>query len=207
MRSPRRPGRRGPRRLAGPVLLAWSVGAAALALALGAARAEDLTSASFVLRAPTLSSGGAVGLQSTAPNPSIGSASVTLGQPSPVGVSTSPSGLTLRSGVWPIFAAPGGAGDPDSDGDGVLDVSDNCLLVPNPAQVDADLDGFGNLCDADLDNDGVTNFVDLAIFRVLFLTSDAVADLDSDGTVDFADLARLRALFFQPPGPGATGAP
>ena len=35
----------------------------------------------------------------------------------------------------------------DSDGDGVIDVSDNCPAVENPEQADADGDGIGDPCD------------------------------------------------------------
>jgi hypothetical protein len=35
----------------------------------------------------------------------------------------------------------------DSDGDGVLDNDDNCVNVPNPNQLNADGDGFGDACD------------------------------------------------------------
>ncbi len=38
-------------------------------------------------------------------------------------------------------------GVPDSDGDGVFDDGDNCPLVSNPDQADADGDGMGDLCD------------------------------------------------------------
>lgn len=49
----------------------------------------------------------------------------------------------------------------DTDSDGIDDLSDNCPLVANPGQEDADSDGIGNLCDADNDNDGVADEADL----------------------------------------------
>ena len=42
----------------------------------------------------------------------------------------------------------------DSDGDGVIDIHDNCPECANPAQVDFDLDGVGDPCDVDDDGDG-----------------------------------------------------
>lgn len=90
---------------------------------------------------------------------------------------------------------------PDSDGDGVTDDVDNCTLVANSAQIDSDADGFGNVCDADLNNDGVVNFIDLGIFRSVFFSNDADADFNGDGVVNFIDLAIIRGQFFQTPGP------
>ena len=42
----------------------------------------------------------------------------------------------------------GASGSPDSDGDGVDDVEDNCPVVSNPDQLDSDGDGLGDACDA-----------------------------------------------------------
>ena len=38
----------------------------------------------------------------------------------------------------------------DTDGDGVPDALDNCPLVPNPAQIDDDMDGVGDACQVDI---------------------------------------------------------
>jgi len=89
------------------------------------------------------------------------------------------------------------------DSDGVSDACDNCLLIPNPTQFDADQDGYGNACDPDLNGDGIVNFGDLAVMKRLFFKSDRFADLNGDGVVDFADLAILKKSFFKGPGPAA----
>ena len=93
------------------------------------------------------------------------------------------------------------AAEPDADGDGVPDVSDNCTALPNASQTDADQDGFGNRCDPDYNQDGVVNFADLARMKLAFFQNDAVVDLSGDGLVNFTDLAFLKAKFFQGPGP------
>ncbi len=89
----------------------------------------------------------------------------------------------------------------DSDADGVSDASDNCLDVPNNAQTDGDADGFGNRCDADLNNDCAVDFLDLALLKDVIFTSDASADFNVDGQVDFLDFADMKALFLMAPGP------
>jgi hypothetical protein len=103
--------------------------------------------------------------------------------------------LVSESGVF--------ASEPDSDGDEVPDQSDNCTLAPNPAQRDTDGDGFGNRCDADLNNDCVVNAADLGVLKSVFFSSDADADFNGDGVVNTADLGLLKAGFFGPPGPSA----
>ncbi len=67
----------------------------------------------------------------------------------------------------------------DTDGDGVMDISDNCATTVNPGQADADLDGHGDTCDncagafnpdqADADADGAGD------------PCDDCTDLDEDG--------------------------
>lgn len=93
--------------------------------------------------------------------------------------------------------------DPDTDSDGVTDDVDNCTLVANADQRDSNGDGFGNACDADLDDDGAVNFIDLGILKSVFFSADADADLNGDGAVNFLDLGIMKAGFFQPPGPSA----
>jgi hypothetical protein len=44
--------------------------------------------------------------------------------------------------------------EPDGDGDGVADSSDNCVAVANADQVDLDVDGIGDACDPDVDVSG-----------------------------------------------------
>lgn len=90
---------------------------------------------------------------------------------------------------------------PDSDGDAVPDDADNCTAVANPDQRDTNGDGFGNLCDPDLDDDCMVNFNDLAAFKLVIFTSDPDADFDGNGFVNFLDLARMKSNFFQAPGP------
>ncbi|MFK8014472.1 MAG: thrombospondin type 3 repeat-containing protein [Gammaproteobacteria bacterium] len=91
--------------------------------------------------------------------------------------------------------------DADSDSDGVADAVDNCIFDANPAQVDADGDGFGNRCDIDFNQDGWPGVIDLGVMRSRFFSDDPVVDVNADGVVNVQDLALFRSLYFQPPGP------
>ncbi|MEM9056068.1 MAG: DUF5060 domain-containing protein [Pseudomonadota bacterium] len=89
----------------------------------------------------------------------------------------------------------------DSDGDGVVDLNDNCVNAANPDQRDTDGDGFGNRCDGDFNNDLIVDFTDLGLLRQdFFTTGDLDTDLDGDGFVNFIDLGIMKSLFLRPPG-------
>ncbi len=95
---------------------------------------------------------------------------------------------------------------PDTDGDGVDDSQDNCVLHANAAQCDGDGDGIGNRCDADFNNDCIVNAVDLGILRSIYFTPNPIGDLNCDGIVNVSaavDLGLFKTLFHQPPGPSA----
>ena len=89
----------------------------------------------------------------------------------------------------------------DTDLDGIRDVLDNCTLVANAAQRDTDLDGYGNMCDADLDGDNVVGFSDYSMFGTAWGTSDPDSDFDGDGTVGFSDYGIFGTSWGGPPGP------
>ena len=92
----------------------------------------------------------------------------------------------------------------DTDGDGVPDSRDNCILVKNADQKDSDGDGFGDACDGDANNDGIVNSLDIAAVRGAFGTRGANrADLNGDGVVNSLDLAVARRLIGTRPGPSA----
>lgn len=78
---------------------------------------------------------------------------------------------------------------------------DNCSSVGNPDQRDTNEDGFGNVCDADLNGDLIVNVTDLGLLRTVFFTADSDGDFNGDGIVNVIDLGILRQAFFDPPGP------
>jgi len=71
----------------------------------------------------------------------------------------------------------------DTDGDGVPDISDNCIYTPNPDQADTDADGAGDVCDNDDDNDGILDGDDNCPFN----PNPDQLDTDDDGVGDACD--------------------
>ena len=76
----------------------------------------------------------------------------------------------------------------DGDEDGVTNDLDNCQGVANADQADLDQDGKGDVCDADIDGDGVSNADETAQG-----TSSDKADSDGDGVLDGEDALPLDA--------------
>ena len=128
-----------------------------------------------------------------------------------LGVGRSAAGLgvaaVLAGGLLvvtsPVWAA-------DADGDGVDDAIDNCINTYNPDQRDTDGDGIGNACDADLNQDGIVNVLDLGLLKKVFLEPPEKcrddpacmnADLNGDGIVNVLDLGLMKKMFLKPPGP------
>jgi len=78
---------------------------------------------------------------------------------------------------------PSAQTDSDIDKDLVLNISDNCPDVPNVEQADFDNDSFGDTCDLDDDNDGLTDTIENAIG-----TDPFDPDTDDDGIFDGLDI-------------------
>lgn len=111
-----------------------------------------------------------------------------------------------------FLALPVSAQDGDTDGDGIIDIFDNCVAVANPSQVDADSDGCGNVCDADYDQNGGVGASDFNILRECVIVQkladelgpgcEVVDMIDNDGAITAAEVRLFRRLMGEPVGPG-----
>jgi len=91
--------------------------------------------------------------------------------------------------------------------------SDNCIDMPNStlipdaggfSQRDTNGDGYGNLCDADFDGNGVVDPFDFSTLKSHFGSSSAPdQDLNGNGVVDPFDFSLLKKSFGQEPGPSS----
>jgi hypothetical protein len=93
--------------------------------------------------------------------------------------------------------------------------SDNCSEVPNPDQRDTNQDGYGNLCDADFDNNGVVGGSDYILMSIAYGSSlndpedpddddanyDPDIDMDGDGSIGAADWDLFLPYWGAAPGP------
>lgn len=71
----------------------------------------------------------------------------------------------------------------DDDADDVCDADDNCVGVPNPDQLDTDLDGSGDACDEDDDGDEIPDGAD----NCALIQNPLQEDRDGDGSGDVCD--------------------
>ena len=71
----------------------------------------------------------------------------------------------------------------DADNDGVGDLCDNCLQIANSDQLDADSDETGDACDNDIDGDGIDNASDNCPLQ----SRPDQSDYDQDGIGDVCD--------------------
>jgi hypothetical protein len=78
---------------------------------------------------------------------------VTPDQPPVAPPNDTGSGVPVDTGTTPTLT--------DSDGDGILDDTDNCPAIPNANQLDFDQDDEGDECDEDRDGDFIPNDADL----------------------------------------------
>lgn len=109
--------------------------------------------------------------------------------------------ITSVDGIPRFYFMQADAPRVDTDFDLMLDPLDNCILVANTDQRDTDGDGYGNICDADLNGDLQVNLSDFSLFRSVFGTLGPDADFDGDGQVNLSDSSILRASFGSAPGP------
>jgi hypothetical protein len=88
-------------------------------------------------------------------------------------------------------------------------------LIPDAggnSQLDTDGDGYGNVCDADLNNDAIVNLSDYSLFVSVFGTTATTpaqenADFNGDGQVNLSDYLIFRSYFGQTPGPSCIDLP
>ncbi len=87
----------------------------------------------------------------------------------------------------------------DCDGDGMPNGTDNCPDIANPEQADFDEDGIGDVCDDDIDDDGVLNEDDVCDFTPpgadVQPNGTLRSDADGDCDVDLYDFAILQLEF------------
>jgi hypothetical protein len=95
----------------------------------------------------------------------------------------------------------------DLDGDGVPDASDNCVAMANPLQCDGDRDGYGNTCDADINNTGAQTGADIAPFIAMLssVPANLTADMNCNGSATGGDFAPFIARLGASATPGPSG--
>lgn len=116
------------------------------------------------------------------------------------GVDNDLDGFTDYPADLDCLSLTSGIEETDVDSDGIAP-RDNCARVPNPSQLDSDLDGYGNACDADYDDDGIVTNRDFILLRFALGSTIAISEYqgpleyDGDGLIGIADFRLLRFDF------------
>ncbi|PIE73718.1 MAG: hypothetical protein CSA20_01970 [Deltaproteobacteria bacterium] len=99
-------------------------------------------------------------------------------------------------GVQPIATTYYDGEEPDQDGDGIPDGSDNAYLTPNPGQEDTDGDGWANAVDADFNNSDTVDYQDYLQFKSQYGSSgESVYDMNSNGSVEYGDYLKFKGVY------------
>lgn len=116
--------------------------------------------------------------------------------------------LALLVGLFAFgFAMSASAGAVvDTDTDLVPDQFDNCRVLANgPSQttnqVDSNLDGYGNRCDPDYNNDGQVSATDFSTFLAAFGGPGTITDHNGDGLTSATDFSTFLQFLGGIPGP------
>lgn len=102
----------------------------------------------------------------------------------------------------------------DIDVDGVIDVQDNCVNIPNGpllgtgscnTQLDGNNEGYGNPCDTDVNNDGATGLSDVSptLTAAKTVSTNPIYDFNCDGAAGLNDVSKVLsdAKIVRTPGP------
>jgi hypothetical protein len=114
------------------------------------------------------------------------------------------TGLTPQINAYQVRVAN------DFDEDLVWDSEDNCSERINPGQDDTDCDTYGNLCDTDYDNNGITGFPDFGQFVAAYGTNDEEkchVEPIPGCSVGFPDFGFYVGNYSSVPGPSGTCRP
>ena len=99
------------------------------------------------------------------------------------------------AGVQPVMTTYHVDAGRDGDSDGVYDVADYSPNTYDPDNIDSDGDGYGNIIDADFNNDDIVDLSDMLYFRNNFGSADSTSDMNSDGIVDLSDMLLFRSKY------------
>ena len=115
--------------------------------------------------------------------------------------------FSVVAAIFPLATHAGVA--PDTDNDGIPDVLDKCTLDSRnvSASCDTDVDGYGNPCDADFDQNLSVASTDFGNFFIPafkgFVSPSRGQDMDCNASVNSTDFGN----YFVPKFKGALGGP